>query len=476
MSNATIGSPETLRPWLCLVATALLFGYAPAVFGYAPAVFGYAPAVFGYAPAAQQVEEPAPPVATWAQWRGPLGTGVAPDATPPLEWSETENLHWRVALPGKGHATPVVAGGLLFMTATHPIGERTEPRPETAPGAHNNVFVDQAHRFLAFAVDQTSGEIVWQTTLAERFPFEGGHSSGTYASGSPVTDGERFYASFGSAGVFCLDMGGQVLWKTEPEQLQSKHGHGEGSSPALFGDSLFVNADHEGQSYLVALDKLTGKERWRVVRDEVTSWTSPIVVELSDGPQLIVCGTKYVRAYNPENGEVIWRCPGLSHNVVATPVFGHGMLFAASSYEKQALLALRLEGAKGDLEETDHVVWYHRRTAPYVPSPLLYGNALYILNHYQGIVSRYDAKTGEREGKPTRLSGINDVYASPLGAAGRIYIVDRSGETVVISHADEPQVLARNMLNDSFSASPIAIGSDLFLRGEAFLYCLRDDG
>ena len=419
--------------------------------------------------------EPTRTVAAWPQWRGPLGTGFAPDATPPLTWSEDENVRWRTPLPGKGHSTPVLTQGLLFLTAALPVGEQVDPRPESAPGWHDNLRVTQRHGYVALAVEADTGEIAWQRQVAERFPPEGGHVSGSYASASPVTDGERLYASFGSVGVFCFDLNGALLWERAIPPLATKHGHGEGSSPTLHGDTLFVNSDHEGESLLLALDTLTGEERWRVARDEVTSWASPIVVELSSGPQLVVSGTRAIRGYDPADGSVIWRCSGMANNVVATPVFGDGHLFAGSSYEKQALLALRLEGARGPLDRSDHVAWYERRTGPYVPSPLLYDDALYVLNHYQGFLSRFSAPTGERARQAVRLSGIRDVYASPLGAADRIYIVDRSGETVVLSHEAEPRILARNRLDDSFSACPVAVGPDLFLRGEDYLYCLREE-
>jgi len=430
----------------------------------------------GAAAAQDAAAETAPAEVTpaWPSWRGPLGTGVAPDATPPLRWSETENVRWRTILPGTGHSTPVLTDGLLVLTATHPIGPTIAPRPDDAPGAHDNLRVDQRHRYLALAVEADDGTIAWQTSLTERFPHEGGHVSGTYASASPVTDGERVYVSLGSAGLYALDLGGQILWGRELEPLRSKHGHGEGSGPALHGGTLFFNADHEGQSYLLALDALTGETRWRVERDEVTSWATPLVVDVEGEAQLVVSGTAFVRGYDPESGVELWRCTGLSHNVVATPVYADGLLFAASSYEKQALLALRLPGARGDLEGTEHVAWYRRRNAPYVPSPLLYGDALYVLNHYQGVVSRYEAASGERPASPLRLPGIVDVYASPLGAAGRVYVVDRSGTTVVLSHEPPLRELARNHLDDRFSASPVAVGPDLFLRGERFLYCLRE--
>lgn len=408
----------------------------------------------------------------WPAWRGPLGTGVAPEGSPPLEWSEEQNVRWKIALPGVGHSSPIVSGERVFLTAAVPTGEPLEPEPETAPGAHDNAPVTHRQAFVALAVNRADGEVLWQRTLYEELPHARAHNTATFASASPVTDGEHVFAFFGSYGLSCLDVAGQPVWGVDLGDMQVKHAHGEGSSPVLHGDTLVVNWDHEGPSFLVAFDKRSGEERWRVERDEITSWASPIVVETGGVAQVIVPGTKRLRGYDLANGEVIWECGGLSRNVVATPVAADGMLFAGSSYEKQAMLAIRLEGAKGDITGTDQVAWYRGRSTPYVPSPLLFDDALYFMHHYQGFLARVDAKTGEQPHRATRLTGLDDVYASPVGAAGRVYVTDRSGVTVVLSHEAEPRVLAHNALDDRFSASAAIAGSELFLRGERHLYCL----
>ena len=411
----------------------------------------------------------------WPQWRGPLATGVAPHADPPLEWSETENVRWKTPIPGKGHSTPVIWGERIFLTTAVPFGEPFEPRIDTAPGAHDGLAVTQKHRFEVLAVDRRDGEILWRRELREEIPHEGGYYTGSYASQSPVTDGEHLFVYFGSRGLFCLDLDGWVLWEKDLGQMQTKHAHGEGSSPVLHGDTLIVNWDHAGRSFIAAFDKSTGEQRWKVPRDEVTSWATPIVVESSGRTLVVVSGTKRVRGYDLATGEVVWECGGLSHNIVASPVAGDGMVYAGSSYEKQALVAIRLEGARGDITETDNLVWYRRRSTPYVPSPLLYGDSLYFLHHYQGFLTRVDAKTGEEPHRPLRLEGIEDVYASPVGAADHVYITDRSGVTAVLSHSAPPRLLARNRLEDSFSASLAVVGRELFLRGERFLYCISEE-
>jgi outer membrane protein assembly factor BamB len=312
----------------------------------------------------------------WPQWRGPLGTGVAPHADPPIKWDERDgtNIRWKTAIPGRGHSTPVVWGELVFLTTAIPYGDALPPRPSTAPGNHDNLPVTHHHRFVALAFDRANGKVLWQRTLCEALPREQGHRTGSLASSSPVTDGEHVIAMFGSFGLYCLDLHGNLIWKTDFGPLQSLHGHGEGSSPALYGNTLIVNCDHEGGSFVVALDKSTGRQLWKVERNEVTSWATPIVVVHGGKPQVIISGTSRIRGYELSTGKVLWECGGLSANVVASPVAGEGMVFAGSSYDKRALLAIRLDGAAGDITGTDRIVWNRFRGTPYVPSPLDVGS------------------------------------------------------------------------------------------------------
>ncbi len=350
----------------------------------------------------------------------------------------------------------------------------TAAAAQPAPGNHDNLPVTHRHRFVALAVSRTSGKILWQQTLREALPHEQGHHTGSLASNSPVTDGEHLFAFFGSFGLYCLDLDGELVWKADFGPMQSLHGHGEGSSPALYEDTLIVNWDHEGKSFIVALDKRTGEERWRVERNEVTSWASPIIIEHAGKPQVIVSGTSRVRGYDLASGKVLWECGGLSSNIVASPVYGDGMVFAGSSYDKRALLAIRLDGAAGDITDTGQVAWRRFRGTPYVPSPLLYDGGLYFLTHYQGILSRVDARTGKDEPGSFRLEGIENVYSSPVAAAGRIYVTDLDGTTIVIKSGPVPQRLSLNHLSEPISASAAIAGRQLFLRGEKHLYCLEE--
>ena len=410
----------------------------------------------------------------WASWRGPLGTGVAPDANPPIEWSETKNIRWKVPLPGKGHSTPIVWGDRIFLTAAVPVGQALEPKYSGRPGAHNNLPVTSKQKFIVMAVNRGDGKINWQNAVHQQVPIEGSHESASLASNSPVTDGQRVYAFFGSHGLYCLDVNGKLLWKATLGQMHTKHGHGEGASPVLFGETLVVNWDHEGDSFVVAYDKVTGKVRWKVKRDEATSWATPIVVKHKGVAQLIVPGTNRMRAYDLVTGKVIWECGGLSANIVASPVYANGMVFAGSSYNIRAMLGIHLDGAKGDITQTDRVAWKRVRGCPYVPSPLLYGDVMYVIRHYQSILSRVELKTGDDRGGPFRLNGIRNIYASPVGAAGRVYITDLDGRTLVMSHAETLKMLALNELDEGIAASAAIVGHDMFLRGERHLYRIAE--
>ncbi len=411
----------------------------------------------------------------WAQWRGPLANGVASRANPPIHWSETNNIRWKIPLPGKGHASPIVFGDTVYLLAALAVGQAQKPVHDDAPGVHDSVPVTHRHQFVALAISRRDGKVLWNKVLREEWPHEGGHTTGSLASNSPVTDGEHLYAFFGSRGLYCLDLKGELKWSKDLGRMKTLHAHGEGSSPVLYGDTLVVCWDHEGDSFLYAFDKRTGKERWKVARDEKTSWSTPLVVEHEGKPQIIVSATKRVRGYDLASGAQLWECAGLTDNVVSSPVYGHGVVIAGNSYYQQAMLAIRLAGAKGDLTGSDHVAWKLNRMTPYVSSPLLYDDTLYFLRHNQNILSRLEPATGKPRGEPVRLEGINDfIFASTVGAAGRIYVTGRDGTTVVLRHDRENTAIAVNHLDDSFSASPALVGRELYLRGEHFLYCVAE--
>lgn len=471
----------------------------------------------------------------WPQWRGPTATGVAPHGKPPTQWSETNNVRWKVEIPGRGNATPIVWGDRVYVQTAVKTDEKVEPKESAertrgersprprrdrtgrdrprregsdrdridrdrpgregpvrdrpgreGPGrdrpgrrGHNwmgSVQPTHIHEFMMLALDRRTGEIVWQKALTKKLPHEGGHKDGSQASNSPVTDGEYLIAHFGSRGLYGLDMYGNVLWQKDFGEMQTRMGFGEGSSPALYGDTVVVNWDHEGQSFIVALDKKTGEQLWKVDRDEHTSWATPVVVVVDGKPQVITGATGFIRSYDLSTGELIWQCSGLTTNVIPSLVHDKELVYAMSGFRGNALLAIRFAGAEGDITDSPAVVWrYDKKGTSYVPSPLLHGGALYFLDNNRAILSCLDAKTGKQHYTKQRLEGLQGVYASPVGAADRVYIVGRGGKTVVVRQGTKFEVLATNTLEDSFTASPAIVDGEIYLRGLKHLYCIAGE-
>jgi outer membrane protein assembly factor BamB len=420
----------------------------------------------------------------WPQWRGPLFTGVAPKAQPPLEWSETKNVAWKVEIPGKGSATPVVWGDQIFVLTAIPTEVRgaapKAPEPDPPPATSGRrrrgprgIPPEFVQQFAILSINRKDGTVAWQRALREERPHEGTHRTGTWASGSAITDGERVYAFFGSRGLYALDMAGELLWEKDLGDMAIKLAFGEGSSPALHDGRLVVNWDHEGDSFVVALDARTGEELWRRSRDEQTSWATPLVVEWDGKAQVVSSATKRVRSYDLATGELLWEASGMTGNVIPTPVHSDGLVYVTSGFRGNALLAVRLAEARGDITGTPAIAWSLDRDTPYVPSPLLYGDQLYLLKSNSGILMAHDAKTGERH-YGERLDGVPNVYASPIGAAGRIYVAGREGAVAVVRSGPSFELLAVNELDDGFDASPVAVAGELYLRGK-HLYRISED-
>ena len=416
----------------------------------------------------------------WPQWRGPYATGVAPYGDPPLEWHENKNLRWKIEIPGRGHASPIVWGDRIFVLTAIETDKQVEPQKEAEAQKRNRrgpptVNTTSVHKFAIFAIARSDGTILWQRTAAEELPHESTHPTGSWASNSAVTDGEHVYAYFGSRGLYCFDMHGNLKWQKDLGDMTIKLGFGEGSSPVLYGDKIFVNWDHEGQSFIIALDKKTGKEDWKVERAEQTSWSTPIVVEHNGKPQVIVSATKRIRSYDLATGELIWECGGMTRNAIPSPVAADGMVYVTSGFRGNALLAIRISGANGDITDSEAVVWSHDKDTPYAPSPLLYRDTLYFLKRNKGILSCFNARTGEENYSQQRLEGIEGVFASPVGARDRVYLTGRNGTTLVIKHGPKYEVLATNALDDSFTASPAIVDNEIYLRGHKSLYCIAQN-
>ena len=396
----------------------------------------------------------------WPQWRGPLATGVSTSATPPTTWGEGKNVRWKIALPGRGASTPVIWGDRVYLSTAVPVdgsGQRAQ------------------HRFLVMAINRKDGKIAWQHTTREEAPHEGTHQDfGTMASASAVTDGEHVIASFESRGYFAFDMNGKVVWQKDLGDKKMRNEFGEGSSPALYKDKLFVVWDHQGESFIIALNKRTGAELWRAKRDEIDSWATPIVVEANGRAQVITGAMRRVRAYDADTGQVVWETGGLTMNPIPSPVAADGLVILMSGFRGNNLKAIRYADAKGDITGTPNVVWTLERDTPYVPSPLLYDGILYFLKSNNGLVSAFDAKSGKPHYQAQRIEAVPNVFASPVGASGRVYILGQQGTAVVLKHGPALDVLATNTLDDRFDASPALVDREMYLRGYKNLYCVAE--
>jgi outer membrane protein assembly factor BamB len=394
----------------------------------------------------------------WPWWRGPLGNGVSPDGVPPLRWSEKENVRFKVPIDGDGLATPIVWGDRIYVLSARPLGG----------GARQ--------RFLVTAYGRHDGSVAWQRIADERVPHEGHHLESGWAAASPVTDGERVYAHFGSAGTYAYTLEGERVWKVDLGDMTTRLGYGEGSSPALWGDTLVVNWDHEGDSFVVALDKRTGAQRWRKDRPgELTSWSTPLIQEHEGRVHVIVAAAGRTRGYDLRSGELLWSVSGLGMNVIPTPTYDAGILYLASGKrDSPRMLAVDLRGARGDLDGSGAVLWTRDRDTPYVSSPLLYRGQLYFFKHVQSFLTSVNASTGRT--LFTERVGLGNVFASPVAAAGRIYLLGRQGKTLVLEPGPTLKVLAENQLDDGFDASPVVVGGDLYLRGRRFLYAVARTG
>ena len=433
-----------------------------------------------------KVEQPLDFEKNWHYWRGPFATGEAVNANPPTTWSKTENIRWKVPIPGLGHATPIIWKDRIYIQTAiqgemvnpetteeeNPPEESQQRRRRGRRGDRNRPL--PTFKYDLLALNRSDGSIAWQKTLRESKPHEGIHSTASFSSNSPITDGEHIYAYFGSRGLYCLDMAGNIKWEKDIGIMHKRNSFGEGSCPMIHGNTIVILQDHEGQSFITALDKRTGDEIWKVDREEPTTWTSPIVVDYDGKSQVIVPATNRTRSYDLANGDLIWECGGLTSNVVPTPMYKDGHIYVLSGHRGNSIQSINLALASGNITGTKAVVWQYGRDTPYVPSALLSGDIIYFMKGYENILTAMDRNSGKVQYGPQRVQGVTNVYASIVGAAGRLYIASRNGSVAVIKEGPEYEMLALNILDDSFNASPAIVGSELYLRGAQHLYCIAE--
>ena len=297
---------------------------------------------------------------TLGYWRSSLGN-------PPTEWNEEHNIGWKTRIPGSGHSTPVIWEDHIFITATESYGEKLGPPPPQPPGAHNNKDAIRKHNFIVLAVSRSTGGFLWKKIVRNARPNGSTHETGTWASPSTVTDGEHVYAFFGSNGLYCLDFKGKVIWEVDLGDMIVKHGHGEGASLALYGDTLIINWDHEGDSFIAAFDKRTGKEIWRQPREEVTSWTSPIIIQDNGRAQAVVCGSKAIRGYDLETGKVLWSCWWTLQQCSCDSSLCRRRPLRRLKLRHQKLSRHPNRERPCDISNSKRILWSSRLRPPYVP-------------------------------------------------------------------------------------------------------------
>ena len=402
----------------------------------------------------------------WAQWRGPWATGIANEGNPPIEWSEEKNIHWKVAIPGKGHATPIVWGDQIFLAAAIPIDKMVDSNEQK-----DNA--DKIHEFSLISIDKNTGKTLWHRKLREDYPADDTHDIGSWASNSPVTDGQYIYAYFGSRGLYCLDLQGNLKWERDLGEMEKLRSFGEGTSPVLYKNKLIILRDHEGQSSIIVMDKNNGKDVWVQNRDEASSWATPFLVEINSQIQIITSATDRIRSYDLETGKIIWEASGMTRNVIPSPVLKDNIIYLTSGFRGNKLLAIDLLKAKGNIDNSDAIVWNYDEYTPYTPSPLLMGDLIYFLRENDGRLTCLNAKDGYENYTNERLEGLGDIFTSPVGLKDRIYFLGRKGVTFVVKHGPKFEVLAKNQLDDIFMASPVIVGDTIYLRGYKNLYSIK---
>jgi outer membrane protein assembly factor BamB len=433
--------------------------------------------------------------AHWPQWRGPFFNGVARTAAP-VEFSDTKNIKWKIEIPGRGFSTPVIWGDRIYLTTAVPTGKTAQPAPPPeqaqnppaqnpsenpgggrrqgrGPGGGSGSGEEQ--KFVVMCLDKKTGKTIWERVAKTATPHEGYHRQyGSFASNAPVTDGRYLYASFGSRGIYCYDLNGKLIWEKDlGVQMRMRNQFGEGVAPALHGNLLIHPYDQESGSFVVALDKRNGKEVWRMDRDEGSAWSTPLIADLKGKKQVVISATRKVRAYDPENGKLIWECAGLGSNVIPHPTQHNDTVLVMSGHRDPKLMAVRL-GREGDLTGSDAILWNQTRGTSYTASPVLHDNKFYSLTD-NGMLSCFNATTGEPYYHQQRLPQPDTFKASPIAAGGNLYTASESGVVTVIKLGEKFEVVATNTLTDHmFVASPVVAEGEMFLRSKTHLFCVSD--
>jgi outer membrane protein assembly factor BamB len=416
----------------------------------------------------------------WPQWRGPDSQGVSAEKNLPTEWSENKNVQWKTAIPGNGFSQPIIWDKKVFLTtaiegaaapADHKplkrvMGDKEFKHPDW-------VGYDKLHTFKVMCLDRDNGKALWDKTAYEGAVYDYRHRRGSYAAPTPVTDGKFVYAYFGSEGVYCYDFEGNLIWK-RPLGGIGTVGMGVGTSPVLHENLLILVCDQEfdsKDSFMIALNKETGSTVWRVPRPVQTSWSTPVVVKTAQRAELLVSGNEFLVAYDPATGKEFWRASGLKSHAIATPVVSGDMAIFSSGFPDKVIVAVKLGGA-GNIDGTDKILWRYNKGTSYVPSPILYGDYVYLMSD-AGILSCLNAKTGEVVYEGGRVPVATKFYgASPVAFDGKLLLTSDDGDTFVIKAGPKHEVLGTNSLGEPCRTSIAIADGKLFIRGAKHLFCI----
>lgn len=435
------------------------------------------------------------------QFRGPGGTGVFTEAKPPSEWGTDKNVAWKAAVPGVAWSCPIVVGDKVILTTAYSQGQ---PKPKSGGGfggggkggpgggggfGKGGGAPKETYQFKVVCLERATGKPVWEKVAKEARPTIPTHGSNTYATETPVSDGKYIYAYFGMTGLYCYDLEGKELWKKDLGSFSMMAGWGTASSPVLFGDKLIVQCDNEEKSFLVALDKKTGEQKWKVDRREKSGWATPYVWTTKERTDIVVLGSQKIRGYDPENGKEVWSLDVGGGQCSASPTgdahhlyvgvgqgggggFGGGGPKGGGAGRAGTLFAVKA-GAKGELSATEGIAWSAPRAWPGAASPLVYDGFVYVLDRNGGTISCFDAKTGKAAYTKERIPSAGAFWASPWAADGKIFCLDETGQTHVLKAGAEFEVVRINKLGrDTYWATPIAANGALFIRSVDSLYCI----
>jgi outer membrane protein assembly factor BamB len=435
----------------------------------------------------------------WPQFRGPEGTGIVTNSKTPGEWSATKNVAWKVDVAGVAWSCPIVVGDKVILTTAYSKGQ---PKPKSGGGfggpkggggfGKGGGAPKEMYQFKVVCLDRNSGKTLWEKTAKEARPTIPTHGSNTYATETPVSDGERVYAYFAMTGLYCFDLTGKEVWSKDLGSFSMQFGWGTASSPVLVGDKLIIQCDNEEKSFLTALDKKTGKELWKVDRREKSGWSTPYVWKTKERTDLVAIGGQKVRGYDTENGKERWSLDVGGGQCSASPVADSERLYVGvgsggfggpkggGAARAGTLFAVKA-GAKGDISlkgsqtSNDGVAWTATRAWPGASSPLVYEGHVYVIERNGGLISCFDAKTGKAAYTKERIPGAGEFWASPWAADGKIFCLDASGATHVIKAGEDFEVVRVNKLGrDTYWSTPAAANGALFIRSVDSLYCIGE--